>query len=370
MNKARLFTVDSNTIISTKNSGMATIFCPQLDGTQWVKTVADIMADLLQIEIGDYIFLWERKSGNQKSRIHGVYRAISNPYFDNSDPNDGAPFKIRIEEAYHFENPIEEYEVLNCPFVKDPLWTIMGKKVADKARGTSPLSMKEAEILITLLIGNNPDWTYNDFDYSNTISMPNPLIVNYQKCGSNPDTSSIAALDINSVNFFDDGHNVHYEKILETIFNQEATKRNQSFFSQIGIDINKVSWYCNYLPYSLEQSEMDYVIVESEDGNNISKIFVIEFMTGYLDEDHLHRVCMYSKWVNNTLALGTNFVFPIVISKTSVDFINGETSKRKNEKLQSLKNRESADINTYEINPVSVYTYDFSSGTPVFIKKK
>ena len=34
-------------------------------------------------------------------------------------------------------------------------------------------------------------------------------------------------------------------------------------FSQIGIDVDKVVWYSNYLPYSIEQSEMDYVLLQS-----------------------------------------------------------------------------------------------------------
>lgn len=365
--KSRLFIVDSATIETTKINKTASIFCPDLSGQQWVKTIADIMADLLQIELGDYIFLWERKNGDQKSRIHGVYRAISRPYFDNSNPNDRAPFKIKIEEAYHFEEPIEEYEVLNCPFIKESLWTIMGKKVAEKPRGSSPLSKQESKMLITLLMGKNHNWTFeppNEANYEfNTLKR---LVIDYSKCGDNPKTCDPSNLAIESINFFKPDKDVRYEKILETIFNQEATNRNNSFFSQLGIDINKVIWYCNYLPYSLERSEMDYVMIESEDGENVSKIYVIEFMTGNLDIDHLHRVCMYSKWVNNTLALGTNFVYPIVISHKSPDFRSNNMSEKEKDFIE----QEKLDISTYNINPVKVYNYDFSSGKAKFSIKK
>ena len=79
--KGRMFVVNSETIQTTLNTQIASIITPNLQGEQWVKTLADIMADMLQIEIGDYIFLWETSGNGQKSRIYGVYRAISKPYY-------------------------------------------------------------------------------------------------------------------------------------------------------------------------------------------------------------------------------------------------------------------------------------------------
>ena len=55
--KGRMFVVDSNTLQNTITTQVASIKTPNLQGTQWLKTVSDIMADMLQVEIGDYIFL-------------------------------------------------------------------------------------------------------------------------------------------------------------------------------------------------------------------------------------------------------------------------------------------------------------------------
>ena len=104
--KARLFVVNENTFEETVNSKTISVITPKPDKKQWIKTLADIMADMLQIEEGDYIFLWETRSTNKKSRIYGVYRAISKPYYELSSPNDNAPFKIRIEKAYDFSEPV------------------------------------------------------------------------------------------------------------------------------------------------------------------------------------------------------------------------------------------------------------------------
>lgn len=98
VNKARLFVVDEETLQETVNSNIVSIFTPDLNGGQWLKTIADIMADMLQVEIGDYIFLWERKSASQKDRIHGVYRAISKPYYEMSIAQINTPSKFILSQ--------------------------------------------------------------------------------------------------------------------------------------------------------------------------------------------------------------------------------------------------------------------------------
>ena len=370
MIKSRLFVVDSNSIEKAKRTNIASINVPKLTGKYWVKTVSDIMADMLQIEIGDYIFFWEVKSGTQKSRIHGVYRAISKPYYSCDNVSDKAPFKICIEEAYVFENPIEEYDFLNCPYIKDTLWTVIGKKVAGKSRGTSPLSLEEAKHLITLLIGLNPNYTYIPYDDSRVINISNPLSVDYLQKGRNLSSASIYTMDPNTLNFINNENNVHYEKMLETIFNQEMSGRNPEFFSQFGIDVDKVIWFSNYLPYSIEQSEMDYVILESDDKCFLTKIYVIEFIKSGLDETHIKRSLLYSKWINDTLALGACVAQPIIICKSSVNFIKGETAPSKLKKMNSL-NKYSQDLETeFKVKKLKVYTYDFSGDSPTFCQKR
>ena len=169
--KGRMFVVNPETLQETINSNIASIRTPDLQGAQWLKTLSDIMADMLQIEIGDYIFLWETSSNNSKSRIHGVYRAISAPYYDCTTPQDDAPFKIHIEKAYDFQNSIDEYDVLNCPYIKSSMWTLIGKKVAGKSRGTSPLSPEEVRHLITLLVGKNQTYQFYPYNVNNVVNV-------------------------------------------------------------------------------------------------------------------------------------------------------------------------------------------------------
>lgn len=366
MIKGRLFVVNSDTLETTKRDLVVSVFTPDPNGKQWLKTISDIMADMLQTEVGDYVFLWERRSATKKSQIHGVYRVISKPYYELASKNDHFPFKINIEPAFIFNKPLDEYEVLNCPFINSPLWTITGKKVAGKSRGTSPLSQDEVKHLITLLIGKNPDYSFIPFDETHIVDNVSEFEIDYSKYGYDDVVKSLNDIDPNDLCFFDMNHNVKYEKILETIFNQEMSKRNAEFFDQIGVDVNEVSWFSNYLPYSIEQSEMDYVIIESADGITNSKMFLIEFMKTPIDIDHIDRSILYSKWVNDTLALGESVTQPIIICNKSYDFLDTKkSSKYKNNMAKHISER----CNEYHTKMLQIFTYDFSGHTPQFTRK-
>lgn len=367
--KSRLFVVDSASYANTVSTGIASIIVPSLTGQYWLKTVADIMADMLQIEIGDYIFLWEEKSGNQKSRIHGVYRAISKPYYYCNSSKDDAPFKIHIEKAFDFTNPVDEYDVLNNPYIKNSMWTIIGKKVAGKSRGSTPLSMEETNNLFKLLISKNPKYTFYDYNPDHIIPVMQPLQISYAIYGPTK-SQTRQTLNPNALAYFDSKYNVKYEKILETIFNQELTNKNASFFKPLGINVDMVMWYSNYLPYSIERSEMDYVVMESDDNNTVTKISLIEFIKDSIDETHIQRACLYSKWLNETQGLGGKISRPIIVCKESPDFINGETDGRKKPRLNRLTQVISTAEKENDTNPLEVYVYSINAAGVTFTKKR
>jgi len=250
------------------------------------------------------------------------------------------------------------------------MWTIIGKKVAGKARGSTPISPDEAKALISLLIDRNPNYRFIPFISSNLISVKKPLKIDYATCGDNPQVEKLSDFHPNDVPFFWTDHSIKYEKVLETIFNQELSAKNRAFFNQIDVDIDKVIWFSNYLPYSIEQSEMDYLIMESEDNNAISRVLLLEFMRGKIDESHIYRSMMYAKWINETLCYGTQISQPVVICSDCYDFINGETNKSKIDKANSIDKYIKNCEEKLSTKPLIVYTYDFSSGSPVFTKKR
>ncbi len=288
---------------------------------KWRMIIFDMMADMLQIEINDYIFLWKEKTEGSKSSIYGVFRAISRAYYEKNDEDELAVLKIRVEKAYDFKEPVLEYDLLNCSHLHSPLWNLIGKKVCSKPRASSPLTPEEEKELIMLLAGKNPGGKY--IPPSGEVKIDNELKLDYNNCGTiNKTHEHFYEIDPSFVTPFTKKHIPHYEKVMEGVFNQEFLRKNDKFFSQIGIDIKKVIWHANYLPYSLEKSEMDYIIMESEDGITPTKIYVIDFQLKNADFDHVNRCIMYSRWVHDNLALGSDIVYPIIIAQESPDFIN------------------------------------------------
>ena len=106
--KARLFIVNQDTKATALANMEVSIKVPQPTGAQWNRTITDIVSDLMQVAIGDYIFLWESGTEN----IYGVYRAISNAYYV-PGTHDDFLFRIKIDTAYSFDLPISEYAIIN-----------------------------------------------------------------------------------------------------------------------------------------------------------------------------------------------------------------------------------------------------------------
>ena len=104
-----------------------------------------------------------------------------------------------------------------------------------------------------------------------------------------------------------------YEKVLEAIFNQEMVNKNSNFYNQIGIDVNKVTWFANYLVYSFDRCEMDYIVMQSDDNQVADRVFVIEFSINKIDFDHIEKAFRYSKWVKENIFAGSHIVKPILI---------------------------------------------------------
>lgn len=363
--KGRMFVVDNDTINYVRENNILYVKAPEPTNAEWLKTIADIMADMLQMEIGDYAFLWETKGKDQKSRIYGVYRIISKPFYECKSDKTEYPFRIYVEKAYDFKEPIDEYDVLNNPYIKNSMWTMVGKKIAGKPRGTTPVSIEEIKALILLLKENNTDYKYIPFDNERVKCVKKPLQIDYEKTDDNPKVKKLSDFHPNDLSYlWDKSYFVRYEKILETIFNQEMSNRNQKFFKQIGVDVSKVIWFSNYLPYSIERSEMDYVIIQAEEKNVIDKIFLIEFQKNKVDVDHIRRAYMYSRWINETLGYGTNITKPIIVCEKYLKLNKDKSIFKYDIQTNEL-------LNKYEKNEkqkLEIYTYDFSKSSLILKK--
>lgn len=349
--KARLFVVNQESIRSTLDAMEVSVYVPEPEGKKlWNKTLIDIVSDLLQVEIGDYIFLWE--AGYE--RIHGVYRALSKAFF-RRDENAKDLFKIKIGIAYKFEKPIREYDVINNPYMKNKLWNIIGKKVAGKSRGTSPITPEEVEFLIQSLINANGGEYEYIRDYVAITNLANEISIDLVNDTNNTIPTRLEDYVYEPIRIKQKDV-VQYEKALEAVLNYLFREKNIEAIKKLGISCEDVIWYANYLPYGLERSEIDYMVMESLDGTIINKIDVIELMSGVIDYDHINRCLQYSKWVATSVTNDNNIVRPVLIcgnkSKTS---INGFTNQQIDNAIKELPKY-------YGFKDIDIYTYSFKDG--------
>lgn len=344
--KARLYIVDEHSYALTVARNEITIKVPEPErrkGSQWKKTLVDIMSDLFQVEVGDYAFLW--KTGGL---IYGVYRIISRPYYIPNADN-GAIFGLKIEIAYEFKSPIREYDVLNNPALKGCMWNVIGKKLAGKSRATTPLTKDEMQILIQMLSNVNSEFTFYQGVGERVIGKQ--LTVNMADDFINYEPTKLAELNIESITLRD-GKNVKYEKGLELILNYFFREKSKKV-NELGIYNENVIWFANYLPYGIERSEIDYIVQESIDGENITRVDVIELMKGSIDKDHVSRCIQYARWCIDSLFGGNNIIRPMLICGPRSHIDSEMVEHIENEKnFQSVS---TLDIYTYEMKEESIY---------------
>ena len=340
--KGRIFVVNHSFIENLKSTMEVKANLPPLkQSPRWFGSLISLLADMFQTQLGDYIFFEETKGNNPDSYIWGVYRVISNPFFDPAEPNF---IKLKIEPAYIFENPLIEYDILNDPYKKTDLWNIVGKKVAGKPRASTQLSAYETEFLIQKLIDKNKNFSFIPYAPKD-IKIDNEIKVNYD----NFDNSSIASyseLDFNKISYIKSNGTVQYEKVMELVFNLLVRNKDAKALGQLNISLDNIMWYANYLPYSLDRSEFDYIVLEASDKANVDKINVIEFQKGTLDKDHIKKAAFYANWINSKLANGANLAQPIVI-------------------CENFKDLESTALdmqNYYCTNNIQIYTMNLKNG--------
>lgn len=352
--KARLFVVNPETIGMTLKNKEVSVVVPEPQKESWHETIIDIASDLLQVEIGDYIFLWE--SGTKK--IYGVYRAVSKPYYKKQKGRNDI-FRIKFDVAYEFQKPIMEYDVINNPYMKNKLWNIVGKKVAGKARGTTPITPEETQFLIQSLIDANDSYRYCK-DY-NVVDVKKEILFDLEE-----EFRVKLPASISNYNYkpfaIRVGKEVKYEKALEGILNYLFRERSDEQITALGIDVENVVWYANYLPYGLERSEIDYMVMESDDKSNVNRIDVIELMSKVVDEDHIRRCLQYSKWVGSSVSNGMNIIRPILIC--------GDKSRKSKNGLNSDKIRRAISElpEKYGFKNIEIFTYIIEEGEISFEK--
>ena len=375
MRGGRIFVVDSDSYNITKQFNIAATGKKDVSlGKQYIKTIYDLMSDILTLNKGDLVFFWEsyNKRIDESGRgIIGVYEVISEPYYDPSRKeidehiylSESYPFRVDIEEIISFDEHLSEYDLFSRPDVRSKVWNLIGKKVGGKSRGSIPLTPLECEILIHLLSEINGGITLkstNTLDnkvedkrknlkiikrkkYSNRLkhrkslktekcrqnsmvsSYKNYLEVNLNIGSSNTniynEAPNLNELDFNRIQTVDDTksdpkkYEVTQEKILEAWLSKNIRLSNN--LDKLFGPKDYIGWYSSYLPYSLDQKEIDFMVFHNHPRHNfLMRISLVELKKGAIGMEAIDQVCNYFDWAELNLVPGTKSIIqPIVIGK-------------------------------------------------------
>lgn len=277
----------------------------------WLKTLADIISDVLATRKGDFVFPWIIKG--KKSENIGfqyIFRVAGDPIYVWGDKY---PIKVPLDEiAIKYPKPLKEYKALDLWSCK-LLWNAIGKKSLGRGRSLTHQTPMEDKRLIEMLkeVNNNE---YEKFEISrdnfkNAIkididlkrkSIDEDLMGNIEKMSPEERISNLdfSAISWRYEKFF------CYEKALEAWLMQYMGRESCLEFEKLVLfPRKKIEWFGNYLPFGVAGGNIDVVIIQKEE-NQVNKkyITVIELKVNNLNRENFKvtadQVSNYSDFLN------------------------------------------------------------------------
>jgi len=286
------------------------------DINEWIsprnsrKPYLKMLIDMLNLEIGDLIFLYERQEG-----FHGIYKVKTLPFFDTSkvSNNNGFyvdkswPIRILLENVYYFPKPVSEDLLFSTPKYENIFWIWSYRKIQG-SRGCNIITPEAAEALIELLVKvNGCDEKYDAF---------NPY---------EPDK-------IENIKFIFSRHDqeVALEDYLRGYIICQI-KKDKEMTEFLG-KLDDIEWYANNVPYHISQKNIDILVFHKNyrytDMPLRYKYSIIELKKGVVKPDDVSQLIRYASWAGGRLANGElETIQPILIGH---DFTDEAIKKARN----------------------------------------
>jgi hypothetical protein len=120
---------------------------------EFQKKQHSLLADILNIRVGDTIFFYVTKEG-----FKGVYEVTQEAFFDPTPIGNipaSRPFRILIKPKHPFEKAVPENSLFINPERQQVFWLWYFNKMRTYARGCTPLDPDAKNKLLELLIKHN-----------------------------------------------------------------------------------------------------------------------------------------------------------------------------------------------------------------------
>lgn len=304
--------VDENTVKEIFRTGVVQIKARL--GKQCFKSAADIFADVLSVRPNDPIYPWITSCSSSLSpSFTHKFVASGKAWLNKGDP---FPIKIPVYETY-FEanNPLTEAAALDL-FSPPLLWNAIGKKSLGRGRSFNHQTVEEDRRLDELL-ALRPGKDTISRDQTRTVSSWEISIDQSAPYRNSRPISSLADFEPHGFGwrhkcFF------KYEKALEAWFVENIDKDSCHWFWRF-FSPGKIEWFGNYLPFGLQGSNIDLVVVRELESKT-TEVYVIELKVGPLNlsewQDASKQASEYASFIQKAFnSFGKDFfVRPIVLA--------------------------------------------------------
>lgn len=321
-----------------------------------IKTTADLFSDVLAMRKGDYVFPWITKGDEgQNQGFRHIFKVGGSPFFVKGDEY---PIKIPLAtEGKEFPKNLKELEALDL-WTKKLLWNAIGKKSLGRGRSITHQTPMEDEQLLKLLKKKNKKKNAIKIPLGNCKNRIINITIDTTQNQHSPWTSEITRLEnykqedrLKNIELkkvpWVKGKYFSYEKVLEAWImeniDQAACKSLREFLMD---KEDKIEWFGNYLPFGVQGSNMDIVILHSHQKKRI--VTVIELKVGPINKiqfrDTCDQVIEYSNFLRKAFnSFGIDVCLnPVILTATSK--VSNTFSPIKKEDLQPR-------FISYEIEP-------------------
>jgi len=308
-------------------------------GKLWIKTTSDILSDVLATRKGDLIFPWVIYGcGGSNIGFKHIFKVADSPIFIKGDE---FPVKIPLQvNGLEYGKSLSEADALDI-WDKKLLWNAIGKKSLGRGRSLTHQTPMEDEKIIELLNERNPSGPKKiRLKKFNQTQIPICIDPKQNKLGKNllekinatAGDDRLSLLDFKSIpwrrnNLFS------FEKTLEPWLMANIDKPTCKQFRKLAFDDDiPIRWFANYLPFGVQGSNIDLVVLQEKNGVKIAN--VIELKVGPLNqrgfEDAAMQVLDYSVFIRKALrAFGEEHMMNVVVVSRKSNILDKTAIKDK-----------------------------------------
>lgn len=268
------------------------------------RNLVAMIADISRVKVGDKIIFYLQATSERAGMFFGVFKAISNPFFDENDDKNylksdlkkGLSFRVLIAPDQVFKFGVTERELLdNIADKKYPYqlcWSLIYRKLKGN-RGCTMITDYEYDELYNKLSLLNSGITLNFNNYTYDLKQNAIVKANSTKKYMGRQNS----IDIEPrMRYKAQRRGIAFETHLQAFVVQQIAARNAGFLNLLGVNSYLDFWIGNEVSCGVGMQRIDVMIIQ-EVGNNAINIIPIELKDEEPTDKIFNQISLYVDWI-------------------------------------------------------------------------